>query len=87
MDMAQIAIESMRGISGNTRYIIDGLNEMMYTRSGSSDSYAMHNMDIKYSYTLELRDTGTHGFLLPTSYIEQTARETFEMIKAMIDYM
>lgn len=87
--MAQIAIESMRdiGAGSNTRYLVDGLNEMMYRRSGSSDSYAMHNMDIKYSYTLELRDTGTHGFLLPTSYIEPTAREAFEMIKGMINYM
>lgn len=84
--MAQVAIESMRGI-GNTRYLIDSLNEMVYTRSGSSDYYAMQNMNIKYSYTLELRDTGTHGFLLPASYIEPTAKETFEMIKGMIDYM
>lgn len=87
MDMAQIGIESMRGLGGNTRYLVDGLNEMMYAHSGSSDSYAMHNMDIKYSYTLELRDTGTHGFLLPTSYIEPTAKETFELVKGMVDYI
>lgn len=47
----------------------------------------MHDVGIKYSYTIELRDTGTHGFLLPPAYIESTARDCFEIIKSMVDYL
>lgn len=55
--------------------------------SGTSTDYAMHQAGIRYSYTIELRDTGTQGFLLSPSYIDTTGLETYEMIKAMVDYI
>lgn len=86
-DMAQIAIQSLRSIGSSTHYFIDTTNELLYKRYGSSDLFAMYNCGIKYSYTIELRDTGTHGFLLPSAYIESTGKETFEMIKGMVNYL
>lgn len=80
-------MDSLRNFASSARYTIDNTNEMLDQRSGTSDAYAMHEMGIKYSYTLQLRDTGTHGFLLPPTYIDSTGRETFEMIKAMVDYL
>lgn len=85
--MAQVALEALRGSGSTTRYTVDNTNEMMYTRSGSSDFYAMHNLGIKYAYTMELRDNGAHGFLLPPANIDSTAKETFEIIKGMVDYI
>lgn len=87
LDMAQVALETLRGSGSSTRYIVDNTNEMMYARSGSSDLYAMYDLGIKYSYAMELRDSGTHGFLLPPSNIDSTAKETFEIIKGMVDYI
>lgn len=85
--MAHVALESLRGSGSSTRYIIDSTNEIMHARSGSSDLYAMYDLGIKYSYAMELRDSGTHAFLLPPSNIESTAKETFEIIKGMVDYI
>jgi hypothetical protein len=39
---------------------------------------------ITYSYTIELRDTGTFGFLLPAVEIVPTAQETWAGIIAAI---
>lgn len=55
--------------------------------SGGSKDYTYGALKIKYSFLLELRDTGKHGFLLPASQIVPTAMEAFEGIKAMVKAM
>lgn len=50
---------------------------------GGSYDWAKGVAGIKYSYTLELRDTGTFGFLLPHSQIIPTGRETWAGIKTI----
>ena len=45
---------------------------------GCSSDWAKAKVHIRYSYTLELRDTGEYGFLLPQSLIVPTANETFQ---------
>lgn len=87
LDMALVASESLRGVGSSSRYLIDSSNEMLFPRSGSSDYFAFNKADIPYSFTIELRDTGTHGFILPPSYIEATAKDAFTIIKAMADYL
>ena len=44
--------------------------------SGGSDDWAHGVANIKYSYTIELRDTGDHGFVLPKEQIIPTGEET-----------
>ena len=39
--------------------------------------------NVKYSYALELRDTGARGFLLPVSQIRPTVEETYNGLEAM----
>lgn len=39
---------------------------------------------VKYSYTLELRDKGHYGFVLPPHLIMPTAREAWDGIKAAV---
>lgn len=85
--MAQVAIESLRATGSSTRYSLDSANEMLFSRTGSADAFAMYDAGIKYAYTLELRDTGTHSFLLPASNIESSAREAFEIVRGMVDYI
>lgn len=43
--------------------------------TGGSDDWAKGAACIKYTYTIELRDGGTYGFILPVRYILPTARE------------
>jgi hypothetical protein len=51
--------------------------------SGGADDWAKGVAGIKYAYTVELRDDGTYGFLLPASQIVATGKETFAAIKAV----
>lgn len=51
--------------------------------SGSSVDWAFDTLEIFYSFAVELRDTGKHGFLLPTDQIIECGRETFEGVKAL----
>lgn len=50
--------------------------------AGGSDDYAYGTIGIKYSYTPELRDTGTHGFSLPEDQIESTGEEIWLGLQA-----
>lgn len=40
--------------------------------------------EIKYSYTFELRDKGSYGFLLPARFIKPTGEETVDALVAML---
>ena len=86
-EMASVGIQALRGSGSSSDYRIDRKHQMLYKTSGTSTEYARNEVGIKYSYTLELPDTGTHGFLFPPSNIESTARDAFEIIKGMVEYI
>jgi Zinc carboxypeptidase len=50
---------------------------------GVSDDWAKGVPQIKYSYTIELRDAGRYGFLLPSSLIQPTAIEALAAVKTI----
>jgi len=50
---------------------------------GGANDWAKGAAGIKYAYTVELRDDGTYGFLLPASQIVPTGKEIFAAIKAI----
>lgn len=86
-DMAEVAVNALRDLASSGRYTVDNTHEMSALSSGTSTDYAMFVSGIKYSYRIELRDTGTQGFLLSPSYIDTTGLEIYEMIKAMVNYI
>ena len=51
--------------------------------SGCSDDWAFGVGGSEYSYTVELRDTGTFGFQLPESQIEPSGIETYQAFKVV----
>ena len=55
--------------------------------AGGSDDWAKGGAGIKYSYTVELPDTGRHGFLLPASKTLGSAKEAMALTEAMITNM
>lgn len=55
--------------------------------AGGSDDYAKGGAGIKYAYTLELRDTGRYGFVLPESLIGDTAQEFFSGFIAFYNHI
>jgi len=60
-----------------TQYEIGSSTNVLYAAAGGSDDFAKGVAGIKYAYTLELRDTGRYGFLLPEHLILPTSQETF----------
>jgi extracellular matrix protein 14 len=48
-------------------------------------AYAVGN--IRYSYSVKLRDTGNHGFLLPRSEIVPSGEEMFAMAKHLVGFI
>jgi hypothetical protein len=58
----------------------------LYTSSGGFADWAYVDQDI-LSWTLELRDEGTYGFLLPADQIIPTCEENFEAAKVLAGYV
>lgn len=58
----------------NQVYQVGPSAALLYPAAGGSDDWAK-SIDIKYSYTIELRDKGRYGFVLPAHQIETTAKE------------
>lgn len=52
--------------------------------SGSSRDWA-RDIGIPFSYTFELRDNGTEGFLLPETQIQPTCEEAMEAVLSILD--
>ena len=55
--------------------------------SGSSEDWALGAAGIPYSYSVELRDTGRYGFLLPREQILPTAEEIWAFHQAVASYI
>ncbi|CAG7837705.1 unnamed protein product [Allacma fusca] len=66
-----------------TRYQMGTAPDLLYEAAGGSDDWAKGVAGIKYSYCLELRDTGRYGFALPASQIVPTGEETMNGVAAL----
>lgn len=75
-NMGQIGAQAIQRVNGRRRYKVGSAAKMLYPASGGSDDWAKGGAGIKYSYTVELPDTGSYGFLLPSRQIEDVGRET-----------
>ncbi|XP_063386543.1 carboxypeptidase B-like isoform X1 [Cydia fagiglandana] len=69
--------------TGGSKYSVGSSSGLLYPASGGSDDWAKAQ-GIKYSYTVELSDTGRYGFILPTSYINPVAKESLAGLRALM---
>lgn len=77
------AIKSVYG----TTYQYGPVCTTIYKATGSSVDYVNDVAGAKYTFTIELRDTGTNGFVLPASQILPTGVETWEGFKYLLANM
>jgi len=58
---------------------------VLYTATGTSLDWALGVAEVPYVYSIELRDTGVNGFLLPPDQIIPNAEEVwaFHKVAAM----
>ncbi|XP_010567495.1 PREDICTED: carboxypeptidase O [Haliaeetus leucocephalus] len=85
MHVAKKASAALMGKYG-TRYEVGSTSLILYSNSGSSRDWA-HMIGIPFSYTFELRDKGSHGFVLPPDQIQPTCEETMLAVTTIIDYI
>lgn len=71
----------MRRATGK-EYQVGSSGSLLYPAAGASDDWAK-SLGIKYSYTVELRDTGRYGFILPADQIQKASMEAMEMVFAV----
>ncbi|XP_011178907.2 uncharacterized protein LOC105209937 [Zeugodacus cucurbitae] len=87
LDVAMVGTDGLRKQGSKSRYKIDSTSDLVENRSGCSDAFAAYEVGIPFSFTVQLADNGVHGYLLPSASIEPTARDAFEIITAMVDYI
>ena len=82
--VSQKAVQALSAVHG-TQFQYGPIYEIIYQATGSSVDWAYDVAHVKYSFALELRDTGKYGFMLPASQIRPTCEETYAGLVAMVD--
>ncbi|KAJ3325910.1 hypothetical protein HDV06_002295 [Boothiomyces sp. JEL0866] len=62
-------------------------SDSLYQTSGTTDDHFYATAGVKYSMTIELRDTGNNGFILPASQIVPSGKETIAGLVAFWGYV
>ncbi|KAK6629902.1 hypothetical protein RUM43_003723 [Polyplax serrata] len=70
-----------------SHYDVGSSSSLMYPTSGTAEDWAKGAAEIKYSYSIMLRDRGSFGFLLPAAQIVPTAKEIFVAMKVLAKMM
>ncbi|KAJ8043775.1 Mast cell carboxypeptidase A [Holothuria leucospilota] len=81
-EAAAVGVSAIKSVYG-TIYTHGPVAKLLYSASGNSIDWGYANLGAKYSYAVELRDTGEYGFLLPEDQIEPTGVETFELVRSL----
>ncbi|KAJ7418981.1 carboxypeptidase A1-like protein [Willisornis vidua] len=81
-ELAKKAVSDLAAVYG-TEYTFGSISTTIYMAGGTTIDWAYSN-GVKYSFSLELRDTGRFAFLLPSEQILPTATETWP---ALLDIM
>ncbi|RMC07126.1 hypothetical protein DUI87_16582 [Hirundo rustica rustica] len=87
-ELESLAQKAAKAIKRTTRKIYrPGAGaQTIYLAPGGSDDWA-YDLGIKYSFTFELRDTGTYGFLLPSREIKPTCLEALSAVKEIAQHV
>lgn len=81
--LASGAVDAIAALYG-TDYTPGPICSTIYQATGNSVDYVADVAQADYSFTVELRDTGRNGFVLPANQILPTGQESFEGVKYLL---
>ncbi|XP_068165228.1 carboxypeptidase O-like [Antennarius striatus] len=84
MEVGLAAADAIKNVHG-MHYKVGTSPDILYPNSGSSRDWA-HMKGIPFTYTFELRDNGTFGFLLPEDQIQPACEEAYSGALHIITY-
>ena len=64
-----------------------GFNYLLDPAAGASDDWYKGVLGARFAYTVELRDTGLHGFILPADQIQPSGEELWAAHKLVFQRM
>jgi len=76
LDLGTRGYDALHAVHGEF-YEVGCIPCVLYTAAGTSLDWALGVAGVPYVYSIELRDTGLYGFLLPPDQIIPTAEETW----------
>ncbi|XP_058977953.1 zinc carboxypeptidase-like [Musca domestica] len=65
------------------KYQVGSRHKLLYPAGGGADDWACSTLGARYVYTIELRDRGRYGFVLPSAQIIPTALEGYAVVDAV----
>lgn len=82
--MAQSMSHQYEGTDDSTMYNWGQSYDIESTIGGGASEDYVHDQGVKYSFRINMRDTGENGFILPESMIEIATSETLTGLKTLI---
>lgn len=84
--LASGATDAIGALFG-TQFTPGPICSTIYQATGTSVDYVADITKADYSFTVELRDTGRNGFVLPANQILPSGQEAFEGVKYLLRNM
>lgn len=88
-DLLEAAMGATQAIlhTHGAKYSVGSICDLLFENSGESIDWTYAERGVKYSYTIELRDTGMYGFLLPERFIRPTAEEISSAVLYIAEFI
>ncbi|KAF9953392.1 Carboxypeptidase A4 [Mortierella alpina] len=80
------AAKALKDVHGK-KFAVGTVCNIIYQASGGSLDWTYGAAGVKYSYAVELRDTGRHGFILPEEEILPSSEETFAGVLHLANFI
>eukprot|EP00058_Branchiostoma_floridae_P006614 XP_002592102.1 hypothetical protein BRAFLDRAFT_84971 [Branchiostoma floridae] len=84
--LAKKAVSALAAVHG-TKFDHGSIPGLLYIATGNSIDWAYNEAGIKYSYAIELRDTGRCGFILPADQIKPSAEEFYAALQVVAEHI
>ncbi|PWN50999.1 hypothetical protein IE53DRAFT_386668 [Violaceomyces palustris] len=88
-DLTEVALGAVKALRDvhKRSYTSGKICEILYDAAGSSIDWSYGQAGLKWSFALELRDSGTYGFLLPPSEIRPTGEEVGSALVYILSFI